>query len=209
MWRVISEEDLTCTECYHPIPAGEECLSQMPTDIPDNLRRRNCQNFCIRCARCNSKKEKPPCYVRRLTHWYVPKTLVDEHVSCVSCGVNLTEGKRAIVQKFYAWTDFPRGLVSDNVGTISGDSVPGISIATRKPQLGEWHNLSPDLQNRLRNAGLGNGRGGARTTPEAKIFYKRNIPHHVRNGGDPTVKCLHQWTGCKSYQVGTECAQPS
>lgn len=188
MWRVISEEKLTCTECYHFIPSGEECLSQMPENMPDNVRRRNCENFCISCAKCNSNKDRPPCYVRRLNHWYVHKTPVEKPVSCVHCDETIPEGKRAFVQKFYAWPDFPGETVSDVDGISAGEGVLGISLAAKKPSVGDWRNLSPDVQSRLKNAGLGNGRGGARTAAEAERFYKSSIPSHVRNAGDPGVR---------------------
>ena len=188
MWRVISEEKLTCTECYHFIPSGEECLSQMPENIPDNVRRRNFENFCISCAKCNSNKDRPPCYVRRLNHWYVHKTPVEKPVSCVHCDETIPEGKRAFVQKFYAWPDFLGETVSDVDGISAGEGVLGISLAAKKPSVGDWRSLSHDVQGRLMNAGLGNGRGGARTAAEAERFYKSSIPSHVRNAGDPGVR---------------------
>ena len=188
MWKVTSEEALTCTECYHPIQAGEECLSQMPKDMPDKIRRRNYEKFCIGCTRCDSKEDKPPCYVRRVNHWYVHSTLVEGHVSCVHCNVTIPEGRRAIVQTFYAWPDSTKETVSDDTEASTGGSVPGISFVAKELSVGKWHSLSNDMQNKLKNAGLGNGRGGARTAMEAEQFYESSIPYHVRNGGESAVK---------------------
>ena len=188
MWKVTSEEALTCTECYHPIQAGEECLSQMPSDMPDKIHRRNYDNFCIRCTRCDAKEDKPPCYVRRLNHWYVHRTLLERPVSCGHCNVAIPKGKRAFVQKFYAWPDSTKETVSDDTEASTGGSVPGISFVAKESSVGKWHSLSNDMQNKLKNAGLGNGRGGARTAMEAEQFYESSIPYHVRNGGESAVK---------------------
>ena len=78
--------------------------------------------------------------------------------------------------------------MSDVDGISAGEGVLGISLAAKKPSVGDWRNLSPDVQSRLKNAGLGNGRGGARTAAEAERFYKSSIPSHVRNAGDPGVR---------------------
>ena len=187
MWKVTSEEALTCTECYHPIQAGEECLSQMPKDMPDKIRRRNYENFCIGCTRCDSKEDKPPCYVRRVNHWYVHSTLVEGHVSCVHCNVTIPESRRAIVQTFYVWPSTTKGSSTDSGGS-TGDAIPGISIAAETSNVGVWDNLSSDTQLKFIRAGLGNGRGGARTAMEAEQFYESSIPYHVRNGGESAVK---------------------
>ena len=47
MWHVIAEEDLICNECRHDIPAGTECLSQLPVDMPEEFSRDSYQSFCI------------------------------------------------------------------------------------------------------------------------------------------------------------------
>ena len=52
------EEDLTCIECWHNIPAGSNCLSQMPVNMPDRIHRRGYENFCIKCAECERKEKE-------------------------------------------------------------------------------------------------------------------------------------------------------
>ena len=162
----------------------------MPKDMPDKIHRRNYDNFCIRCTRCDAKEDNHPCYVRCLNHWYVHRTLLERPVSCGHCNVEIPEGKRAFVQKFYAWPDSTKETVSEDTEASTGGSVPGISFVAKESSVGKWHSLSNDMQNKLKNAGLGNGRGGARTAMEAEQFYESSIPFQVRNGGESAVKDL-------------------
>ena len=55
MWKVIAEEDMSCSECEHDIVAGTECLSQMPAEMPEHFRRARYENFCVECRECKGE----------------------------------------------------------------------------------------------------------------------------------------------------------
>ena len=58
MWNVMAEESMRCRECFHEIPAGRLCLSQMPEHMPENFNRRKYENYCIHCPECSSKERR-------------------------------------------------------------------------------------------------------------------------------------------------------
>ena len=110
MWQAIAEENLHCTECRHEIPAGAECLSQMPLQIPENFSRRKYDNFCIECATCSEAQASAgervqDCYAQSLNHWYTYKEKTKGSVCCGQCGEHIREGTWTFAQKIYAWPE--------------------------------------------------------------------------------------------------------
>lgn len=190
MWKIVAEEGLVCKECYHPIPTDAECLSQAPQELPDGVRRRSFENFCLRCQKCSARSEETPCYVRRLGHMFARKSLVEEDVACAHCGVSILEGKRALVQAFYTWPSTPEAVAEDEAEPSAnlGGVTPSVAAAARGSASGEWSSLSAETQRRLTNGGLGSYRGGPRTPTEAEQFYRTSVPRHVRDVGNSAVR---------------------
>ena len=187
MWRVIAEEDLICNECRHDIPAGSECLSQMPVDMPEKFSRGKYQNFCISCPKCDLEKVELPCYTRRLDHWYTVRKTTEESVRCGHCDRTIPGGTRTIAQKIYAWAESgANSRFKDSSSTISG-AVAGAAEGVYKSGSGNWHNLSYSIKQKFRTAGLGRSRG-IRTPGQARHFYETSVPQIVRNGGEDAVK---------------------
>ncbi len=193
MWPAIAEEDLKCTECYHTIPAGTDCLSQMPVPMPDGFRRRKYDNFCADCPECKAQRRRRPCYVRHLSHWYARKEKTTGSATCVYCGDAIPDGTRAVVQKFFAWPEDDGGSEKDvdssqdnSVGTgvrAAGTSLAG---AVRRANSGTWQNLSPQTQSIFKTRGLGRGLG-SRSPVMARRFYETSVPEAIRNQGERAV----------------------
>ena len=189
MWHVIAEEDLICNECRHDIPAGSECLSQMPVDMPEKFSRGKYQNFCISCPKCDLEKVELPCYARRLNHWYTVRKTTEESVRCGHCDRTIPGGTRTIAQKIYAWAESgANSRFKDSSSTISG-AVAGAAEGVYKSGSGNWHNLSYSIKQKFRTAGLGRSRG-IRTPGQARHFYETSVPQIVRNGGEDAVKAF-------------------
>ena len=192
MWQVVAEEDMRCTECSHEITSGTECLSQMPSVMPDHFHRRKYQNFCIECVDCRSKG-KPPCYVRRLDHWYAPTDKAKEAIGCARCGEQIPQGTWTAVQKFYAWPESSQG-VDHRGGSPSGSSIDtgaraagsGAAGVARRIHDGEWCNLSRDTQKKFQYGGMGRGLG-SRTSSEAQQTYEGCVPEAIRYQGEKAV----------------------
>ena len=193
MWHIITEEDLPCTECWHNIRAGSECLSQMPMHMPDKFHRRAYENLCIGCAECE-RVGKEPCYVRSLNHWYTHTAETKETVGCAYCGEPIPRGTWTVAQKLYAWPE-PE-LESKNthldaggadVGARAAGAASAGAEATKRAYAGAWHNLSPKTQRLLQNSGLGRGLG-PRSLEEAQQFYEISIPESIRYQGEEAVR---------------------
>ena len=187
MWHVIAEENLKCNECMHDIPAGTECLSQIPVDMPEKLSRGKYENFCISCAKCEMKNVELPCYARRLDHWYTLRKTTEAPVRCGHCDRTIPEGKRTVAQKIYAWTyfDAKSGTISSSY-PIGGSFAGAVDGAARSGS-GGWNNLGYAMKRKFRTAGLGGSRG-IRNSGQARHFYESTVPRIVRNGGEDAVK---------------------
>ncbi len=188
MWPAIAEEDLKCTECYHTIPAGTDCLSQMPVPMPDGFRRRKYDNFCADCPECKAQRRRRPCYVRHLSHWYARKEKTTGSATCVYCGDAIPDGTRAVVQKFFAWPDSEFDSVTQNAATQRGGTASGVvSGVTTKPNAAAWHNLSRATQRRFMSGGLGRGLG-RRSPAMAQRLYDKEVPQAIQRMGEPAVR---------------------
>ena len=190
MWHVIAEEDMRCTECNHEIPAGGECISQMPLVMPEHFRRKKYENFCIECAECK-RKNKQPCYVRRLSHWYSSEKKADVAVPCAHCGQTIPKDTRTVAQKFYVWPiseSESENEQSNGRGTGMGARAAGVAVAgaAKRANSGAWHNLSPGTRRLFRTRGLGRGLG-LRSPKMAQKLYERSIPEAIRNQGEGAV----------------------
>lgn len=188
MYIIISEEDIYCAECFHDMPAGAVCLSQMPTVMPEGFRRRKYDNFCVSCAKCDAKN-KPPCYARRLDHWYAPKEETKESTPCGFCGDAIPKGVRTIAQKIYALPESGEepdsGETDSGVGSSAASGVAASNAATSGS--GAWTSLSPELKRRFMRGGL--RRGFAHRSPEmARRLYEKEVPAAVRNLGEDAVR---------------------
>lgn len=183
---MIAEEDLICNECRHDIPAGTECLSQLPVDMPEEFSRDSYQSFCISCTECKLKKDEPPCYTRRLDHWYIVRKTTEESVRCGHCDRTIPEGTRTVVQKIYAWPDSEEESEATSIsskGTVTGASA---GVGATRAGASRWHNLSPETRYMFRTRGLGGSRG-IRTPAMAQRLYE-SLPRAVRNLGEGAVK---------------------
>ena len=200
MWHVTAEEDMGCTECNHKIPAGGECLSQMPPEMPRNVRRRNYENFCIGCALCDRTRSArdqrglhplEDCYVRHLTTRYghtPDQEKTKEPMPCAYCGQSTRKNTKTFVQKTYAWPD--SGTVSgpEADSTQGYGAVAGVTAArATKSSAGGWHNLSRTTQQRFQTGGLGRGLG-SRSPVMAQRLYEKEVPATIRNMGEPAVQ---------------------
>ena len=185
---------MRCTECFHDIPAGSACLSQMPETMPEKFRRKKHENFCVSCAKCESKN-KPPCYARRLNHWHTHERKTAEPASCGYCGDAIPKDTWTVAQKIYALPEPESESVQIN-GDGDGDA-PIVSAASGAAAAGAaksgsgsgaWSSLSPRLQRRFMTGGL-RGRGlGYRTPAMARRLYEKEIPAAVRNLGEDAVR---------------------
>ena len=189
MWHVIAEEDMRCTECSHKIPSGTECLSQMPPEMPENVRRRKYENFCITCTECNAGTRKPglrarPCYMRQLDHRYVHEEDTREPVPCGHCGEIIPEGTWAVAQKLYAWPD-SEVETEFECRSPAHDSGIAAGIAVKPSGVG-WDGLSPETQRSFQTRGLGRGLE-PRSPVMAQRLYEKSIPKAVRNAGEGAV----------------------
>ena len=193
MWRVVTEEDIDCTECQHRISSGTFCLSQMPSKMPESFRRRNYENFCIKCKECAARGRNPAlrpraCYARRLDHWYTRQDETAESINCRHCGEVIPKGTWTVAQKFYAWPDSEARSESTNDLSHHGGAVTGVAAGTAvNPAPAGWHNLSSSTQRRFQSGGLGRGLG-ARSPIMAQRLYEREVPEAIRNMGEPAVK---------------------
>ena len=193
MWKVVAEEDQTCTECRHRIRAGENCLSQMPEEMPAKFRRRKYETFHINCAECAQQKKLPYCYVRHLNHWYTSTEITKEPVQCGYCEDSIPKGKSVIYQKLFAWPESPldseyENISSDGSGVITTATATesGIAGAAKGAHAGSWHNLSSETQRQFQTRGLGRGLG-SRTPAQARQLYETKVPLSVRNQGEQAV----------------------
>jgi hypothetical protein len=101
--------------------------------MPEGVRRGRHENFCIRCAKCEAKGRKLPCYARRLSHWHTYKTCLKEPVSRVYCEGNIPKGTQTVVQKLYAWPDSETLDEPDNIReTISKRGFPNVSLFRKR-----------------------------------------------------------------------------
>ena len=186
MWQVVAEEDIRCTECGHRILSGKVCLSQMPSIMPGNFRRRRYENFCIECAECDTGTGA--CYVRRLDHWYTRKEKTISPVKCGHCSETIPDGTLTVVQRLYAWPDSKTDSESKNGPAHNGGAAVGMAAGTAvKPAPPGWHNLSRSTQRRFQFGGLGRGLG-ARSPVMAQRLYEREVPEAIRSMGEPAVK---------------------
>ena len=128
MWQVVAEEDIRCTECGHRILSGKVCLSQMPSIMPGNFRRRRYENFCIECAECDTGTGA--CYVRRLDHWYTRKEKTISPVKCGHCSETIPDGTLTVVQRLYAWPDSKTDSESKNGPAHNGGAAVGMAAGT-------------------------------------------------------------------------------
>ena len=130
MWQVIAEEDIYCTECHHRISSGTVCLSQMPSRMPENFRRRKYENFCIECVKCDTGTRA--CYLRRLNHWYTREEKTTSPVNCGYCSETIPDGTRTVVQGIYAWPDSETDSESKNgqahYGGAAAESTEGMTL---------------------------------------------------------------------------------
>jgi hypothetical protein len=190
MWHVIAEAKMICSECLHRIPAGTECLSQMPVEMPDGFRRGKYENYCINCPKCEKKGYEQSCYVRRLSHWYIHKETTEQDVSCGHCRRIVPEGTRTVAQKRYAWLNDEADSASDGPGAQPGGTAVAaatVGAAAAKPTAGGWDSLSVAMKGKFRSIGLGGSRG-ARTQAMARRVYENRIPTIVRRTGEDAVK---------------------
>ena len=116
MWLAITEEDISCRECFHVIPEGNPCLSQLPVDMAQGFQRGKFDNFCINCLKCKDKTERS-CYARGLSHWSTLKQTLDRPVPCAACSSTIPKGTQVVAQKFYVWPEFEP--IPDNVNSAS------------------------------------------------------------------------------------------
>ena len=181
---------MPCTECFHDIPAGSACLSQMPETMPEKFRRKKYENFCVSCAKCEAKN-KLPCYARRLDHWHTYERKTAEPAACGYCGDAIPEGAWTVAQKIYALPEPEvEGVPTDGDGDGDapiGSAASGAAASAAKSASGSgaWGNLSPQLQRRFMTGGL---RAGSRTPTMARRLYEKEIPAAVRNLGEDAVR---------------------
>ena len=208
MWHVTAEEDMECSECYHVIPSGFICLSQMPVDMPENFRRAKYENFCISCRECNWKAAKDqkiinPCYARWLNHWYTAKKKTQQPTACAHCNQGIPENAWGIVQKIYVWPESDTDTNTDTkaestTGHATGGHATGVTATmvdrAAKSGAGNWHNLSPEAQRMFQTRGLGRNLG-SRTPTMAKRLYE-TVPQVVRDEGEGAVL---QWLKRKHF----------
>ena len=205
MWHVTAEEDMKCSECYHAIPSGFICLSQMPVDMPENFRRSKYENFCISCRECNRKAAKDqqiisPCYARALNHWYTCEEKTPEPVTCAHCNQDIPENLWTTAQKIYVWPESESDTEAESTtGHATGGHATGVTATmvdrVAKSGAGNWHNLSPEAQRMFQTRGLGGRNLGSRTPTMAKRLYE-TVPQAVRDEGEGAVL---QWLKQKDF----------
>ena len=195
MWIVVAEEEMTCVECLHDIPAGTKCLSQMPVVMPENFRRRKYENLCIDCDKCSRKKAQASCYVRQLSHWYTSKKVTEQHSTCGECAAPIPKDTRAVAQKIYAWPESEAELKSNTGSNYGNSALAGLAAAvvgvaakvgSSKSGAGDWQNLGPETRRMFRTGGVRRGQKPLTPTMAKRVYEK--IPESVRNQGAGAVK---------------------
>ncbi len=191
MWKVITEEDIRCRECSHRIAAKSACLSQLPQQLPEGVRRQSFENFCVTCSVCESKGKVVSCYGRRLDHWYTRQEVAPEGTHCLQCGSDLPEDTRTYMHDFYAWPEIeaiPGNSQFEDVATAGEAGAAGVASARFASQVraGAWHNLPPQMKWMFRIRGLG-GKRGFRSEAMAQRLYE-TIPQTIRNQGPSAVR---------------------
>ena len=189
MWLAITEEDISCRECFHVIPEGNPCLSQLPVDMAQGFQRGKFDNFCINCLKCKDKTERS-CYARGLSHWSTFKQTLDRTAPCAACSNTIPKGTKVVAQKFYVWPEFSPDSEDENTATGIPNSVSASTLAAAsgvsKARFGGWESLSTAMRSRFRTAGLGGARG-VRTEAMTQRLYE-SIPKGIRNLGPDAVR---------------------
>ena len=117
----------------------------MPSRMPENLRRRKYENFCIECVKCDTGTRA--CYLRRPNHWYTREEKTTSPVNCGYCSETIPDGTRTVVQRIYAWPDSETDSESKNGQAHYGGAAVGMAVGTAvKPAPAGWHNLSRSTQ---------------------------------------------------------------
>ncbi len=187
MWQAIAEENMHCSECQHKIPTHAACLSQMPLQLPEGVRRKGHANFCVGCATCQSNGKADPCYVRYLDHWYTRKEKAPEDLPCGHCGTAIPKGMRTYTQRYFAWPYLRRQPEiasetdqADNSSSAGASGSAGFAGArsARQANAGAWQNLSSDLKRLFRTRGVGGSRGVRSETMAQRLFM--SIPVYDR-----------------------------
>ncbi len=190
MWKATAEEKMHCSECHHRIPADTNCLSQLPSALPEGTRRRRFKNFCINCSECESKGKEASCYVRWLSHWYAREERAPGNLHCGQCNFDIPEGMRTYMQAFYTWPDnYDAEDEAEAWETTEARPSSGFKAAladSAKSSAGGWDSLSYATQRKFMRGGLG-GRRGMRSPKIAQRHYHRTIPRFIRNMGEDAV----------------------
>ena len=186
MWYARAEEYTHCMKCGHDIPAGTDCLSQLPWELPLGTRRSDYMNFCIDCIEWEQGDSPVPCFTLSREHLiHLEKS--EDSVSCHSCEETILRNAESFVWTFFAWP------VSSEADRNSDDAVvqdlhwevgPASWLGRLRP--GGWDRLSPDTRNLFRIRGLGRGLG-IRTPTMARRLYENSIPQSIRDAGEPSV----------------------
>ena len=193
MWKVTTEEELSCTECSHRIPSGVECLSQLPPELPESIGRSRHENFCIDCAECRKQmgsrlQRRRPCYVRWIDCSSNSKDKVRDRIPCAYCGKPISKGTRTVFQKFFGSPESVETSETNDDTNTRPDMATGITVAHAARQSAtSWDSLSPALQRRFRTGGLGRGLL-PRSPTMARRIYEAQVPQWIRNMGEPAVR---------------------
>ena len=195
MWQVIAEENMHCNECHHRISADAICLSQLPTQLTNGLRRRRLRKVLYRLRGMPIERQGRPVLRQILDHWYTPKGETPEGILCGHCGSVLPTGTRSYVQKYFAWPYFRQAHENEkdtgNSDNSNGSGVAGAAgtagaRSARQAASAAWESLSSDLKGLFRTRGVGGSRG-LRSDAMAKRLY-RSIPEGIRNQGEAAIR---------------------
>ena len=175
---------MQCTKCGRDIPAGADCLSQLPRDLPPGIHRSDYRNFCVGCFEWADSTPVPCC---TLSREHLCREKAADPVSCHHCQETVPRNAWAFCWTFFDW---PK---SSRARSAPGGAEPPQGVGAT-PWIGGlhrgkggWNNLSPNTQRRFRTRGLGRGLA-PRSPTEARKFFEGSIPKSIRAGGDKSVR---------------------
>ena len=189
MWYVTANQPLACDGCGFQIPTGNPCISDLPQQLPKNVKRGDYRHFHLPSPQCGPADAEPPwsCYQTFATQLVSERTKHD--LVCLGCGHAILEGEEYLREFLYIRDD---GKSADRLYNGSGPAALLAALTRGRPAGGApFSKLSRQTAAKFRRAGLGSGRG-IRTETEAGRFYEASVPGPVRNLGEEAVRQFTQ-----------------
>lgn len=189
MWTMIAEPGLRCAECRHTIRPGRLCLSGLPEEMPAGVSRSDFRNYCIGCPEC-WRQGQHACYVRHLESGSNVGGAL-RSLPCMRCGRYILSGEKARVQTCYDWPEMLEDEAVSRNGGIAGGAIitaAGADVLIRGVPFSSFADLSRELQQKFKDAGLGDEYGEPNGHRSKSLLYHDSGPYSMRNLGENSVQ---------------------